>query len=145
MRLSEVMTRNVECTTPEATLQEVADRMKELNVGSLPVRDGDRLVGMITDRDIIVRGVSDGYNPWINRVKEIMTAQVHACFEDQDVAEALALMSAHQIRRLPVLDRSGQLVGIVSLGDLATETGEEALAGQALEGISEPAGCEPNA
>jgi CBS domain-containing protein len=139
MKVSEVMTPGAECTPPDATLQQAAERMKALDVGALPVCDKDRLVGVLTDRDITVRSVSDGHDPRTDRVRDVMTPEIVYCFEDQDVAEAARLMRAKQIRRLPVLNHDKRLVGIVSLGDLAVETGDEQLAGHALEGISEPA------
>src|SRR5207244_6054723 len=94
--------------------------------------------GMITDRDIAVRSVSEGHDPRADHVSDVMTSQVHYCFEDQDVTEAAEIMRDKQIRRLPVLNRDKRLAGIVSLGDLAVEAGNEQLAGEALEGISEP-------
>jgi CBS domain-containing protein len=132
------MTKGAECSRPNATLQEAAWRMKELNVGALPVCDHERLVGMITDRDITIRSVAEGRDPRSDRVREIMTPGIVYCYEDQEVAEAAELMREKQIRRLPVLNRDKQLVGIVSLGDLAVETGDDALCGHALEGVSEP-------
>jgi CBS domain-containing protein len=138
MQVSEVMTRNAECTRPDATLQEAAARMKALDIGSLPVCDHDRLVGVLTDRDIVVRSVSEGHDPRQDRVRETMTPEVLYCFEDQDVTEATRLMRDKQVRRLPVLNRNKRLIGIVSLGDLATATGDEQLAGDALRAISEP-------
>jgi CBS domain-containing protein len=138
MRVNEVMTKRAECIPPHATLQEAADRMKKLDVGSLPVCDNNRLVGMITDRDIAVRSVSDGFDPRTDLVREVMTPEVVYCFEDQDVTEAAKLMKEKQIRRLAVLNRQKRLTGIVSLGDLAVEAGNEQLAGETLEGISEP-------
>jgi len=139
VHVSDVMTNGVECTSPEATLQEAAERMKLLDVGALPVCDQDRLVGVLTDRDIILRSVSAGHDPRRDRVRDAMTPQVTHCFADQDVVEIVRLMRDRQVRRLPVLSRDKRLVGIVSLGDLATETGDEQLVGHALEGISEPA------
>ena len=138
MRVSEVMTRGVECVGPDATLQEAAAKMKSLDVGPLPVCDNDRLVGMVTDRDITVRSVSDGHNPRTDRVRDAMTPKVIYCSEDQDIAEAAKLMKENRIRRLPVLNRDKRLVGIVSLGDLAVETHDEQLAGSTLEAVSEP-------
>jgi len=138
MLINEVMTRRAECTRPDATLQEAAERMKALDVGSLPVCDNDRLVGIVTDRDITVRSVSDGHDPRKDRVRDAMTPKVFYCFEDQDVTEAAQLMRQQQVRRLPVLNRDKRLAGIVSLGDLAVEAGNEQLVGEALEGISEP-------
>lgn len=139
MRISEVMTRGVECARPSATLQEVARRMKVLNVGVMPVCDNDRLVGMVTDRDITVRGTAEGCDPRETYVDDIMTPGIVYCFDDQLVSEATRMMEEKQIRRLPVLNRAKRLVGIVSLGDLAVETGDEELVGHALEEISEPA------
>src|SRR5438552_2424977 len=137
MQVREAMTRNAQCIPPSATLQQAAERMKALDVGSLPVCDNDRLVGMITDRDITVRSVSDGHDPRSDHVCDAMTPKVIYCFEDQDVSEAAQLMKEKQIRRLPVLNRNKRLAGIVSLGDLAIESGDEQLVGAALEGISE--------
>jgi CBS domain-containing protein len=138
MRVSEVMTRGVECTRPDATLQEAAAKMKSLDVGTLPVCDDDRLVGMVTDRDITVRATAEGEPPTDVRVRDIMTPDVIYCFEDALVGDAALLMQQKQVRRLVVLDRDKRLAGIVSLGDLAVETRDELLVGSALEGVSEP-------
>jgi len=138
MQVNELMTRDAECIRPDATLQQAAKRMKTLDVGSLPVCDNDRLVGVLTDRDIIIRSVSEGHDPRTDCVRDAMTPEIVYCFEDNDVKEAADLMRQKQIRRLPVLNRQKRLVGIVSLGDLAVETGVEQLAGNTLEGISEP-------
>jgi CBS domain-containing protein len=143
MRVYEVMTKNAECTRPDATVQEAAGRMKNLDVGALPVcGENDKLVGMLTDRDIAVRSTCAGHDPKSEHVKDVMTPDLVYCFEDQDVNEAAELMRQKQIRRLPVLNREKRLVGIVSLGDLAVETGDDEMAGHTLEGISEPA--QPN-
>jgi CBS domain-containing protein len=112
--------------------------MKNLNVGALPVCDNDRLVGLLTDRDITVRAVTEGYDTMTTIVKDVMTPEVLYCFEDQDVQEAAQLMREHQVRRLVVLNRDKRLVGILSLGDLAVETGDEKLAGKTLEYVSLP-------
>jgi len=141
MLIREVMTEGAECTRPDATLQEAASRMKELDVGSLPVCDNDRLQGMLTDRDIIVRSVAEGHDPSKHRVREAMTQELFYAFEDQDVHDVTRIMKEKQVRRVPVLSRDKRLVGIVSLGDLAVQT-EDGVAGEALERISEPA--EPN-
>jgi len=140
MNISEVMTRGAECVRPDATLKEVAQRMKELDIGCVPVCDQDRLIGMITDRDIAVRSVAAGHDPNIDRVRDVMTSGILWCFEDQEIAEVAEFMRDKQVRRLPVLNRSKRLVGIISLGDLAVAVGDECLAGHTLEGISEPAG-----
>lgn len=138
MYVNEVMTRRAECTRPDATLQEAAGRMKALEIGSLPVCDKDRLVGMVTDRDITVRSVSKGHDPRTDRVRDVMTPQVYYCFEDEDVADAAQRMRERQVRRLPVVDRNKRLTGMLALGDLAVEAGNDQLAGSTLEGISEP-------
>jgi CBS domain-containing protein len=138
MQVGKVMTPRAVCTRPEATLQEAALRMSELDVGSLPVCDNDRLVGMLTDRDITIRSIAQGHDPKEHRVREVMTSDIFFCFEDQDVTEVASIMREKQVRRLPVLDKDKHLAGIVSLGDLAVETHDEELVGRALEGISEP-------
>jgi CBS domain-containing protein len=139
MQLKEVMTRRVEVICPDATLEEAAEKMKSLDVGPLPVCDGERLVGMITDRDITVRATSAGKEPKRTPVRDVMTEEIKYCFEDEDVQVAADLMAKAQIRRLVVLNRDKRLVGIVSLGDLATEPRADEEAGEALEEISEPA------
>src|SRR5215472_188941 len=139
MQVREAMTRRVECIRPDAALREAADRMKALDIGSLPVCDNDRLVGMLTDRDITVRATAEGLPPGLGQVRDVMTPDIVYCFEDQDVQEAARLMQEHQIRRLVVLNRDKRLAGIVSLGDLAVETGDEKVAGETLEQLSEPA------
>ena len=142
MQIAEIMTRDAEVISSDAVVKEVAKKMQQLDVGFLPIRDGDRLVGMVTDRDITVRAVAEGRDPTKTPVKEVMTPEVVYCFEDQDVSEVAKLMQEKQIRRLPVLNRQKRLVGIVSLGDLAVHTGQEKLAGETIKEVSEPA--EPN-
>jgi CBS domain-containing protein len=132
------MTRDVEVVNPEATVEEAAEKMKALNVGPLPVCDGQRLVGMITDRDITVRAVAAGLGPDRAKVRDVMTPEVVYAFEDQDVREAERLMQEKQIRRLPILDRDKRLVGIVSLGDLAVDADDPKGTARTLEQISEP-------
>ena len=141
MQVRDVMTKGAECVRPDDTLQEAARRMKALDVGPLPVcGDNDRLVGMLTDRDIVVRAVAEGLDARTAKVRDAMTEGVTYCFEDDDVAEAARLMRENQIRRLVVLNRNKRLVGIVSLGDLAVETGgDQKVAGKTLEGVSQPA------
>jgi CBS domain-containing protein len=139
MQVQEIMTRGVEMIHPETTLQDAADKMKELDVGLLPVCAGDLLVGMLTDRDITIRSTSEGLDPWTTPVRDAMTREVIFCFEDQDVAEAARVMKDKQVRRLLVLNRDNRLAGIISLADLAVDAGDEQLAGDTLEGVSEPA------
>jgi CBS domain-containing protein len=118
-KMSEVMTRGVEVIRPAETLQRAAQRMDELNVGALPVCDGATLVGMITDRDITVRATAAGLDPNATPVSDVMTGQTRWCTEEQSIDEVMRQMSDVQIRRLPVLNGAHELVGIVSLGDLA--------------------------
>jgi CBS domain-containing protein len=133
------MTRGVEMIAPEATLQQAAKKMQRLDVGPLPVCDGEQLVGMLTDRDITVRAVAEGCGPKTTAVREAMTPDIAYCFEDQDVHEAARVMEQCQIRRLPILNRAKRLVGIVSLGDLAVSVGAQTVAGEVLEQVSESA------
>jgi CBS domain-containing protein len=123
MQLKEIMTPGVEVIAPEATLQEAAEKMRHLDIGPLPVCDGDRLVGLLTDRDITVRAVAEGRNPATTQVREVMTPEVIYGYEEQDSQDAARLMEQYQIRRLPVLNHAKRLVGIVSLGDLAVHAG----------------------
>ncbi len=140
MQMNELMTRGVKCARPNDSIAAAAQMMKELDVGALPVcDDGQRLVGMITDRDITTRATADCCDPGGTRVCDVMTPGIVYAFEDQDVTEAARLMKENQIRRLPVLNRDQRLVGIVSLGDLAVDTHDEELAGATLEAVSEPA------
>ena len=138
MKVSEVMTRDVKTVGPETTVQQAAGFMLSEDAGSIPVRDGNRLVGMITDRDIAVRGVAKGHGP-DTPVRELMTEDVICVHQDDDVEDVATKMSTAQVRRLPVVDDSEQLCGIVSLGDLARETDDES-AEQALEAVSQPGG-----
>jgi CBS domain-containing protein len=138
MLVRDVMTKGAECVRPTTPLHDAAQRMKDLDVGRLPVCEGDRLVGMITDRDITVRATAEALPPMLGQVGDVMTPDVVWCFEDQDVQEAAKLMKEHQIRRLVVLDRDKRLTGIVSLGDLAVESGDEHLAAETLGQVSLP-------
>jgi CBS domain-containing protein len=138
MQVKDIMTSNPECVTPEDSLQDAARRMRNLDVGPLPICDNDRLAGMITDRDIVVRAVAEGRNPQTTKVGEVMTGEVIYCFEDQDVREAARTMQERQVRRLVVLDRDKRLVGIVALGDLAIGTGDQQKSGEVLRDVSEP-------
>jgi CBS domain-containing protein len=138
MQLKDVMTRDVEVIHPDATLQEAARKMKALDVGPLPVCDGERVVGMLTDRDITVRATAEGRDPTTTKVREAMTPEVVYLLEDQDVEEAARLMQERQLRRLLVMGHDKHVAGIVALGDLAVETGDERRVGQVLEAVSEP-------
>jgi len=137
MQIAEIMTRDVQLASPTQTLQEAARLMAELDVGAIPVADKDRLVGMLTDRDICVRAVAAGKNPGRCKVGEVMSAEVKYVFEDETTEDLARNMSTLQMRRLPVLDREKRLVGIVSLGDLATTTGTSDETKEAISGVSE--------
>jgi CBS domain-containing protein len=138
MELREVMTRDVDVVRPDAPIREAAAKMRSIDVGPIPVCDGERLVGMLTDRDITVRAVALGSDPNTTRVRDVMTPEVVYCFEDQDVEQAATLMEERQIRRLPVLDSGKHLVGIVSLGDLAIAMLDDRRVGRTLEEVSSP-------
>jgi CBS domain-containing protein len=140
MQVQEIMTQGVMCARPTDSIAAAAQQMKDLDVGALPVcGDNDRLVGMITDRDITVRATAYSRDPGGTVVKDVMTPTVITIFADQDVTEAAQIMKENQVRRLAVLNRGKRLVGIVSLGDLAIDTGEEELVGATLGAVSEPA------
>jgi CBS domain-containing protein len=138
MKVSEAMTRDVRVASPEETVQQAAKIMAEIDAGVLPVGDNDRLVGMITDRDIAIRAVAAGKGPDA-KVRDCMTSDVKYCFEDQDIDEVASNMADQQIRRLPVVSREKRLVGILSLGDVTTSLSEDAAA-RAIGGISQPGG-----
>ena len=134
MKIRDVMTRTAQLTSPDDTLRHAAQMMKECDCGVLPVADGDRLVGMITDRDIAVRGIADGKGP-DTKVRDVMTDEVMYCFDDDGIQQVCQNMAEIQVRRLPVVNRDKRLVGIVSLSDLAKK---EANAAKALRGIARP-------
>ncbi len=138
MEIRNVMTRKVEVIGPEATIQEAAQKMRAKDVGALPVCDGDRLAGMVTDRDIAVRAIAEGHHPRRTTVRDVMTQKVVTLCEDQAVEAAARTMEEIRVRRLPVLSRDRRLVGIVSLGDLAMGIGDERLAGRVLKEVSMP-------
>ena len=138
MRVNECMTREVTIANPQDSICDAAKMMADCDAGVLPVGENDRLVGMITDRDIAVRGVAEGRDPSA-KIREVMSKEVRYCFEDDDVDDVLRNMGDLQVRRLPVLNREKRLVGIVSLSDLATN-GEAGRAGLALTDIVRPGG-----
>jgi CBS domain-containing protein len=145
MKVSEIMTRDVFLASPGQKLREVASEMEKRDIGVLPVGDKDRLVGMITDRDIAVRGMSHGLGPDAS-VRDVMSAEVKYCFADDEIDDLAQNMAMEQIRRLPVLNDKKRLVGIVSLCDLATYRNGSAT-GVALSGISQHGGhhCQSSA
>jgi CBS domain-containing protein len=137
MKILEVMSRDVEVIEPGATLRQAAERLRARDVGALPVCEGERIRGMLTDRDIVVRGLARGLEPTAP-VEQVMTREVAWCYDDDDVEDAAELMRDRQIRRILVLSRARELVGILSLGDLATDLHEEWLGGRAWAGTHEP-------
>lgn len=134
--ISEIMTQDVTVIAPTGNLQQAAQLMRDQDIGALPVCDGTRLVGMITDRDITIRAVAEGKSPGDVQVSEVMSDKVFWCYEDQSVEEVLQEMGDEQIRRIPVMSRDKRLVGVVSLGDLAVR--EAADMNDTLEEISQP-------
>ena len=136
MNVAEIMSTDVQVVGPQETLQRAAQLMDQLNVGSLPVCDGRRLLGMVTDRDITVRGTAAGCAPDQACVSDVMSADTAWCTDDQDVQEVLRTMGEAQVRRLPVLNVDRELVGIVSLGDIATK--DPAPVDEAVREISTP-------
>jgi CBS domain-containing protein len=138
MKVSEIMTRDVRLASPGQSLREVASEMEKHDVGVLPVGDNDRLIGMITDRDIAIRGISRGLGPDA-RVRDVMSAEVKYCFEDDAIDDLVQSMASEQIRRLPVLNNKKRLVGIIALGDLATSPDGQTTR-VALSGISQHGG-----
>ena len=136
MRVEDVMTRDVAVAAPEETIQQAARMMEDLDVGILPVADNDRLVGMITDRDIAIRAIAAGKGPQA-KVGDVMTRDVKYCFCDQELADVSDNMADIQLRRLPVMNRDKMLVGILALGDIAVSSDNDCAA-DALAGISRP-------
>src|SRR5581483_3031614 len=132
MLIRDVMSRGVTTVHPDASLRDAANMMKTLDVGSLPVCQGHEVLGMVTDRDIAIRGVANGLDPVDGRVHDVMSGGAQWCYEDQDVSEAAAVMDDRQVRRLLVMSRDERLVGILSIGDIAITTGDERLSGRTL-------------
>lgn len=137
MQVSECMTREVRVANPTETLQDAARAMADADAGFLPVGEHDRLVGVITDRDIAIRAVGCGRAP-DTKIRDVMSEDVRYCFEDDDVEDILDNMAEQQIRRLPVVDRDKRLVGVISIGDLAADSRQAAHAGKALGDIARP-------
>jgi CBS domain-containing protein len=132
------MTRDVRIATPGQSIRDVAKIMAEIDAGSMPVGENDRLVGMITDRDIAIRAVAAGKGP-DTPVREVMSQEVKYCFEDEELDHVAQNMGEIQVRRLPVVNRDKRLVGIVSIGDIA-QTEDTETAGEAVVGVSQPGG-----
>ena len=139
MQVNEIMTDNAEVVDYEATLVEVAQKMRKLDVGALPVCDGAQLIGMITDRDLTVRAIAEGKDASITQVGEIMSPEVFTCFEDDDIEDAARTMQEKSIHRLLVLNNDEEPVGIISLADFVVKSNDEHLAWQILDRVCEPA------
>lgn len=137
--LKDIMTTHVDVIAPDALAEDAATKMKGLNVGAIPVCDGEKLVGMITDRDLVLRVMAEHRDPKKSRVSEAMSSDILFCYEDDDVEKASRMMSQKQIRRLPILSTGKKLVGIVSLGDLAVHGTDSQMSGKILEQVSSPA------
>jgi CBS domain-containing protein len=137
MKLREIMSDNVEVIHPDDTLQTAAEKMRDRDIGFLPVCDGERLIGVLTDRDLITRALADGLESNAMLGRDLVTSPAIYCFDDQGVDEAAKLMHDNQIRRLVVLSRDKQMVGVISLGDLAMTT-DDKLSGDVLQSVSEP-------
>jgi CBS domain-containing protein len=138
LRIKDVMTPQAEVISPDATTEDAAALMKTLDIGVLPVCDEEGLVGILTDRDLVVRVLAATRDPKAMLVGEAMTPSVVYCFDDDDVEHAATVMAGQQIRRLPVLDKNRKLVGIVSVGDIAVNTQDHQLTGKVLEDVSRP-------
>ncbi len=135
-KIKDIMTSDVHVILPECNIQEAAQKMMNLDVGALPVCDGKKLLGIVTDRDIALRAVASGCDIHNTKAREIMSSPIVYCFENQDIEEVSRIMEVKQIRRLVVLNQEKKLVGIVSLGDIAVKTGRDDLAGEILEKVS---------
>jgi CBS domain-containing protein len=138
MRVAEAMTRDVRIASPDQPIRDAAGLMAQCDAGAIPVGENDRLVGMITDRDIAVRAVAAGKGP-DTPVRDVMSRDVKYCFEDEDLQHVAKNMAEIRVRRLPVVSRDKRLVGIVSLGDIALTEGKK-LAGEAISGVSKHGG-----
>jgi CBS domain-containing protein len=137
MKISDCMTKDVQLVSPDDTIERAAQIMGSIDAGILPVTDGQRLVGMITDRDIAIRGVAEGCGPSA-RVGDVMSQEVKYCYDDAETDEVLDNMAQIQVRRMPVVDHDKRLVGIVSLADLDSDAPRQT--GAALRGITQPSG-----
>jgi CBS domain-containing protein len=139
MTLKEIMTTDVQVVAPDCKLIEAAQKMRDLDVGAVPVCDGERLIGVITDRDIVVRGIAEGLSAQDADVRSLTSGPVVYAFEDDSVENASKLMQERRIRRLPVINREKRLVGIVALADLALKGQDAAKSGETIQKVSEPA------
>jgi CBS domain-containing protein len=136
-QLKDVMSRDVKMVTPETTIREAAQQMRDGDFGMLPVAENDRMIGAISDRDIAIRAIADDKGP-TTAVREVMSEGICWAYEDDSVEQGATIMSERQVRRLPIVNRDKRLVGIVSLGDFAVDSADIEPAAEALSGISQP-------
>lgn len=136
-KIKELMSQDVQVISPDETIREAAQQMLKGNFGMMPVGENDRLIGSISDRDIVIRAVASGKDTG-TKVREVMSEGIYWAYEDDSVSEVAKLMSEHQIRRLPIVNADKRLVGIVALGDFAVDNEDIAVAGDALAEISQP-------
>src|SRR3954447_10697410 len=139
MKIHEIMTPNVECVEPTLPIGKAAEKMRDLDIGFLPICENGKLTGAVTDRDITVRSVAQGRDPRVAPVSEIMTQDIFFCYADEDVESVAEYMQENEVRRIVILNRQKKLVGVVSLGDIAKTSGEKELAGETLGEIAEAA------
>jgi CBS domain-containing protein len=137
MQVQEIMTQSVDTVGPSTTSRDAARRMRDKNIGALPVGENGELIGMVTDRDIVARAVAENAMPSNTAVSAVMSQGIYYCFEDDSVEEAARIMAEHQVRRLPVLNRAQQLVGIIAIADIA-RSGDKEAEEEAIEGVSQP-------
>ena len=138
MQLRDVMTQPPQYVSPSTPIGEAASVMRTKDIGMLLVTDNGKLVGTVTDRDIVIRGIAEGLDPRVAKTKDVMTNKMLYCFEDQDTEDAAQVMEDAQVRRLAILDRNKKLVGVVSLGDLAVRSNDEALSGEVMKHVAAP-------
>jgi CBS domain-containing protein len=137
--IRDIMSKDVQCANPETTIKDAATTMKTRDIGSMPVCEGRRVVGVVTDRDIAIRGVAEGRDPGSTRVREVMSREIVSVRDDSDVMEAEELMREHQLRRLPVVNSQSELVGYLSMARIARNESPEQ-AGKVLQGVCQPSG-----
>ena len=138
MQIQEVMSKTAMVIDPNTTIRDVAAKLRAEDIGALPVGENDRLIGLVTDRDIVMRAVAEGKSPANTTARQVMSENVYYCFEDEDVEQAAKVMAERQVRRLPIVNRDKRLVGVVSLADLGTKAGDAGAT--ALGGVSEATG-----
>ena len=139
MKVQEIMSQNVECIEPETLIAKAAEKMRERDIGFLPICESDRLIGTVTDRDITIRSVAEGRDPRLAPVREIMTQSVFYSYDDDDVERVGKYMQERDVHRMLILNRQKRLVGVITIGDIAKASGAKELAGETLGDIAEAA------